>query len=199
MGGQVSELDQGVALVTQGHADQAIPLLLRATSAKPEDAVAWKALGVGYASMGQYDLAEPAFGQACRLASKLADACYFQARALYALNRFEASLATMRKAGTGARVRLGEGQALEALGRFEDAEKALREAAALARADDPGPAVALGLMLLRSGRPHEAEASLAKTVLAHQVRQTRISAWRALCWSARQSIWRSRIWSVPSL
>ena len=73
--------------------------------------------------MGQYDLAEPAFGQACRLASKLADACYFQARALYALNRFEASLATMRKAGTGARVRLGEGQALEALGRSRTQKK----------------------------------------------------------------------------
>ena len=155
---QVSPLDQGISLLEQGRSNDAIPLLNAATKAKPGDAVAWKALGVAHASLSQYELAEPAFGHACRLAPKLADACYFHGRALYALNRFEGSIAALEKAGGGSKVRLGIGQALEALGRFDEAEMALREAAAVGA--DPAASVALGLLLLRTGRAAQAEVLL---------------------------------------
>ena len=121
-----------------------------------------KALGVAHSILSQYELAEPAFAQACRLAPKLADACYFHGRALYALNRFEASIAALEKAGGSAKVRLGIGQALEALGRFDQAERAMREATA--NSNDPAASVALGLLLLRTARAAQAEAILTGTL-----------------------------------
>ena len=163
---QVSQLDRGIALIEQGRPGDAIPLLLQSTETNNGDAVAWKALGVAYATLSQYELAEPALGQACRLAPSLADACYFHGRALYALNRFESSIAALDKAGGSAKVRLGIGQALEALSRFDEAEKAMRQAVALAKGDDPSPSVALGLLLLRTGRAQQAEVVLARAVAA---------------------------------
>lgn len=159
---QISTLEQGLALLEQGRATDAIPLLVRATQAQPADPVAWKALGVAHASLSHYEQAEPAFAQACRLAPRLADTCYFEGRALYALNRFEASIAALERSPSNAKVRLGIGQALEALGRFDEAERAMRGAAGI----DNGPAanVALGLLLLRTGRASEAEVLLARTV-----------------------------------
>jgi len=132
--------------------------------AKPEDAQAWKALGVAYAAQNLYLEGEPALRRACELNPKLEDACYFHARALYALDRFDGSLAVLaRIAPKSWKVRLGMAQALEALGRAADAEREFRQVLTM-----PGPdaqtGVAFGLFLVRQGRFDEAVAPLEEVV-----------------------------------
>jgi len=154
------EYEQGVALIEKGQFEAAIPLLTRAVAARANDARVHKALGVAHAARGEYDLAEPAFARACHLDSKLQDACYYQGRALYALNRFEPSIDALRKAAAGWRVSLGIAQALEALGRASEAEPEFRKALAMCRDVDPQPGVAWGQFLIRQGRQGEALAPL---------------------------------------
>lgn len=153
------DYEQGVAFIEKGQFEAAIPLLTRAASAQ-NDARAHKALGVAYAALGNYDMAEPSFGKACALDSKLLDACYYHGRALYALNRFEASIEALRRAPASWRVTLGIAQALEALGRASEAEPEFRKALVSCRDTDPQPGVALGQFLIRQGRQAEAMAPL---------------------------------------
>ncbi len=161
---QISDYDRGVALFQKGEYAAAIPFLTRATQARPEDAQAWKALGVAYAAQSLYREAEPAFHRACDLNPKLEDACYYYGRALYALDRYAPSLEVLEAAANRQpnawRIRLGIAQALEAVGRSDEAEKSFRKAVALCRDSDPGPGVALGLFLVRQGRFREATSPL---------------------------------------
>lgn len=157
--------DDAVALIEKGNPQAAVPLLERASREQPKDARVWKALGVAHASMNEYSLAAPAFGEACRLAPNLADACYYHGRALYALNRFSESLAALRKAPAGqCNVQLAKGQAHEAAGNAKEAEAALRLALRTCGASTPEPSAALGLFLIRVGRHTEAEPLLASAV-----------------------------------
>lgn len=150
---------QGVALIEKGQIQAAIAPLRRAVRAAPQNAQAWKALGVAYASLGEYDTAREPFQQACERNSKLEDACYFLARALYATNRFEASLEALAKAlavdKRPYRVRLAMAQSQEALGRAAEAESNFRAAIALGGAGDDKPGVAYGVFLIRQGRVEE--------------------------------------------
>jgi tetratricopeptide (TPR) repeat protein len=150
-------------LIEKGQFDAAIPLLTRVAAARPNDAQVFKALGVAHAARGEYDAAEPAFAKACGLNPQLPDACYYYGRALYALNRFDASLDALRRAPAGWRVSLGIAQALEALGRNES-EAEFRKALAACRDADPQPGVAFAQFLIRQGRQTEAVAPL-ETVL----------------------------------
>lgn len=161
---QISDYDRGVALFKNGEYAAAVPFLTRATEVRPNDAQAWKALGVAYAAQFLYRQAEPAFRRACELNPRLEDACYYDGRALYALDRFAPSLEVLEAAAgrqpNSWRVRLGIAQALEALGRAEEAEKAFKKALSMCRDSDPGPGVALGLFLVRQGRFGEATVPL---------------------------------------
>lgn len=155
--GQVSEYEQGLALFQRGDAAAAVPHLARAAESEPKNAQRWKALGVAYASQKQYRQAEPAFRRACELDPKLEDACYFWARALYGLDRFDESLKALEHAdGRSWKVRLAIGQAAEALGDATRADREFREAMALCRGRDAGPGTAYGLFLVRQGRGAEA-------------------------------------------
>ena len=158
-----SDYDQGVALFQKGEFAAAAPYLTRAANARPQDAQVWKALGVTYAAMSQYREAEGPFARACALDSKLEDACYYHARALYALDRFEDSLRALEAAPRTWKVRLAAGQAMEALSRPE-AESEIRAALSLAKNTDPRPGVALGLFLLRHGRVEEARMPLESVI-----------------------------------
>lgn len=157
-----SDYQRGVELFEKGQAASAVPFLLRATEQQPRDARAWKALGVAYAAQGRYDVAEPAFARACRLDAALLDACYYDARALYALDRFEESLKILQKtAGQNSwKVHLGIAQAQEALGQAAAAEKEYKIALSMSAGEDPKPGVAYGLFLIRQGRFEEAMAPL---------------------------------------
>ena len=161
------EYEQGIALIEKRQFDAAIPLLTRAAAARPGDAQVHKALGVAHAARNDYELAEPAFGRACELDAKLLDACYYHGRALYALNRFEAALAALRRAPEGWRVSVGIAQAIEALDRPADAETEFRKALALCRDASPQPGVALSQFLIRQGRQAEAIEPLKAVLLRH--------------------------------
>ncbi len=157
--------DDAVALIEKGNPQAAVPLLERAAREHPQDARVWKALGVAHASMKEYALAAPAFGEACRLAPNLTDACYYHGRALYALNRFFESLAALRNAPAGeCKVQLAIGQAQEASGKAKEAESALRQALRTCGGSSAEPASALALFLIREGRHTEAEPLLARAV-----------------------------------
>lgn len=162
-----SDYEQGVALFQKGDPAGAVAYLTRAAEAHPRDAQTWKALGVAYAAQKKYADAERPFARACELDAKLPDSCYFWARALYALDRYDASLAALEHADARSwRVRLARAQALEALGRAVPAEKDYRDALAGCRNADPGPAVAFAQFLVRQGRAAEAVAPLLTAVQA---------------------------------
>ena len=151
---------QGVTLLEKGRAAESIPLLLRAVGEQPTNAQYHKALGVAYASLSEYRDAEPAFEKACRLRPALPDACYFWSRALYALDRFEASLDALRNAPADGRTHLAAAQALEALGRQEQAEVRFRQAIAAKDSAQVESLTRYGLFLFRSGRLEQAVAPL---------------------------------------
>jgi tetratricopeptide (TPR) repeat protein len=154
---QASDYDQGVARFEHGDPAGAVPFLLRAVEARPKNAQAWKALGVAYAAQRLYRDAERPLARACELDRTLEDACYFYARALYALDRFDASLQALRRANPNSwKVQFAQAQALEALGRAGEAERDFRRSLESARGMDPGPSIGLGLFLVRQGRGAEA-------------------------------------------
>lgn len=154
---QGSDYDQGVALFERGDLAGAVPFLARAARQNPADAQAWKALGVAYAAQKLYREAESPLRRACELDPKLEDVCYFYARDLYALERYEASLAALDGADRGSwKVQLAMGEALEALSRPAEAEKAYRLAIELSHGNDARPGVGFGQFLVHQGRPAEA-------------------------------------------
>ena len=157
--------EQGVRLIELGKLPEARVQLEIAVKQMPGNAQAWKALGVASAMIGDYAAAEGPFGKACALNAKLADACYFHARALYALNQFAPALAVLDrlKEPTEGRTFTAMGQAYEALGRTLEAEQAFRKA--LAAKDGQGEAhLRYGIFLFRSGKLMEAANALQQAV-----------------------------------
>lgn len=147
--------DEGVALFRQGKLEAALQLLKQA----PPTPFCLKSLGIVYAALGDYRRAEPPLGSSCRENPKEPDACYYWARALYALDRFADSLAALDRASPSWRVAAARGQALDALGRSA-AEPILRAALELRQRDpapiaEPDPLLALGQFLYREGRVAE--------------------------------------------
>jgi protein O-GlcNAc transferase len=154
---QASDYDLGVARFEKGDLAGAVPFLTRAAAARPKDAQVWKALGVAYAAQKMYREAERPLARSCELDRTLEDACYFYARALYALDRYEPSIQVLRRVGGNSwKVQLGMAQALEALGRADDAERQFRLSRETSRGNDPGPGIGFGLFLMRQGRSAEA-------------------------------------------
>lgn len=151
-------------LIQHGKNAEAVFLLERAAASEPKQARVRSALGVAYASQGMYDLAEPQFHKACALDSKLGEACYYEARALYAMDRFEQSIAVLRHIPESWQVDLAIAQAQEGLGNGVEAEGNFRKSRALARNSVAQPDVAMGLFLLRQGRASDAITLLEDTV-----------------------------------
>jgi Flp pilus assembly protein TadD len=96
------------------------------------------------------------------------DACYFHGRALYASNRFEQSMAALRRALASGfdtwQVHLGLAQALEALARADEAGSEFRKSVGLCAGRDPGPVVSYARYLIRQGRGQEAAPLLEQTL-----------------------------------
>jgi tetratricopeptide (TPR) repeat protein len=152
---------RGIKLLEERKLDEAAAILAKAVELSPT-ARAWKALGVVHATRQDYALAEPAFRQACRLDPREEGACYFHARSLYALDRYEESLHVLERVEAvdrdPSRVQLGFAQALEALGRAREAEARFRKAIEQHRtsAPDLDPRLHFGVFLFRQGRLSEA-------------------------------------------
>ena len=162
---QLSDYDQGVALFERGDHAAALPFLDRAAKADPQNAQKWKAVGAAHAALKHYADAEESFGRACRLDYKVPDACFFHARTLYALDRYEEALASLEHADPrNWRARLARAESLEALGRATPAEQEFKQALSLCHNSDPRPAVAYSEFLIRQARAGESIALLTQTV-----------------------------------
>jgi Flp pilus assembly protein TadD len=163
-----SDYDQGVALFDRGQFAAALPYLDRAAHADPQNAQKWKAVGVTYAALKQYREAEETLGRACRLDYKVPDACFFYARTLYALDRYDDALAALDRADPRSwRARLARAESLEALGRAPQAEQEFKTSLTLCRNSDPKPAVAYAQFLIRQARAPEAIPRLEEALTAH--------------------------------
>jgi tetratricopeptide (TPR) repeat protein len=165
---QLSDYDQGVALFEKGDFAAALPFLDRAAKADPRNAQKWKAVGAAHAALKHYADAEESFGRACRLDYKVPDACFFHARTLYALDRYEEALASLEHADPrNWRSRLARAESLEALGRTTPAEQEFKQALTLCRNSDPRPAVAYAEFLIRQARAGEAVPRLEEALTSH--------------------------------
>jgi len=163
---------EGLRLLSEQKVEAAIAAFQKTVALRPRDAAAWKALGVGFASRGDYESAEKPFHSACLFQPLLADACLYYGRTLYLLDRFEPALNVLRKAQENdrqnAQIRRIEGLSLEALGREQESEAAFREAMRLDRGSAPNddPGIDYGVFLFRRGRAEDAlrplEAALQK-------------------------------------
>ena len=172
-----TDYEQGVALFERGQFAVALPYLERAAKADPQNAQKWKAVGVTYAALKQYREAEETLGRACRLDHKVPDACYFHARALYALDRYEDALAALQHADPrNWRARLARAESLDALGRATPAEAEYRQAITLCRNADPKPAVGYAQYLVRQGRAFDAIPALEEALAAHG-RNAEVQIW----------------------
>jgi Flp pilus assembly protein TadD len=126
---------QGTTLFSKGQLAEAAQKFEQARALAPNNAKIWKALGVSYAAMSDYERANHPLSQACDLDPMLEDACYFYGRNLYALNRFEPAVAAMVKAQRATRypwrVQLGLAQTYEGLADVRQAEPAFRKSISL--------------------------------------------------------------------
>jgi Tfp pilus assembly protein PilF len=153
----------GAALFERGKIRESIAHFETAVRLSPDTLSYVKALGVAYAALGEYELAEPFLGHACELDPKLEHACYYHGRTLYALNRFEPAIASLQAAlphdAKPWRIHLALGQAMEALGRAEPAERhfqqSIREHREQGRPEDD-PRIHYGVFLFRQARMEEA-------------------------------------------
>jgi protein O-GlcNAc transferase len=151
----------------------AIAPLKQCVELKPDDAAAWKALGIAHAEVGDYESSEPAFRKACELAPSLPDACVYHGRALYLLNRFQPALDLLRRVAKeqpeNAQVHRLTAMSLEALGKNGEAEEEFRTALRLDRGSPPNsdPAIDYGVFLFRRGRAEEALTPLETAVKHH--------------------------------
>jgi len=162
--------EDGMRLSQEGRWAEARAKFVEAVRTEPRNAMAWKALGVTAGKDGDAAEAEEALRRGCQIDSKLEDVCYYHARSLYTLNRFEAAIAVLQK-GLASDRRPGRawvamGQAYEALGDEAAAERAFSEA--LKREDALDEArLRYGKFLYRAGRMPEA-AKVLETAVAQR-------------------------------
>jgi protein O-GlcNAc transferase len=153
---------QGGRLFAEGKLDAAIVALRHSVELRPGYAPAWKALGVVYASRGEFELAETPFRNACERQPWLPDACLYYGRTLYLLNRFQPAITVLRRTLQKERENHEAYRllalSLEALGQAAEAGDAFRQAVRLNRAAAPNedPGIDYAVFLFRQGRAEDA-------------------------------------------
>lgn len=139
-------------------------LVLLTAQDRSGDAREWKAQGMATAARGDLQGAVEPLGKACALAPRDEDACYFFARNLYALGRYDLARDPFEKALKAAprsmRSRVHRAVALnfEALGLAADAERHFLQAIRLNRGGgrpSEDPRIDYGAFLFRQGRTEE--------------------------------------------
>jgi protein O-GlcNAc transferase len=155
--------EDGLRLSGEGKWAEARIKFAEVVQLDPKNALAWKALGVTAGKLGDPIEAEEALSRGCQLDRKLADVCFYHARSLYTLNRFEAALHVLTTEPRTGRSLVAMGQAFEALGREKEAETAFREALTKSDALDEAR-LRMGIFLFRAGRLAEAEKVLVEAV-----------------------------------
>jgi Tfp pilus assembly protein PilF len=136
-----------------------------AVKLSPGNGQALKALGVVTGNAGHVAEAIPPLTQACRINPDDPETCYFLARMLYALGRYQTAIEPFEKALAAARPEMVSAVHrfvalnLSALGRDKDAERHFREALTLGPRKPPpneDPRLDYGVFLFRQGRGQEA-------------------------------------------
>jgi len=153
---------QGSRSFTAQDRSAAIAAFRKSVELKPDFAPAWKALGVVFASQGDFENAEDSFRNACERQPGLSDACLYHGRTLYLLNRFQPAVLALRavlqreKENPEAWRLLA--LSLEALGDVRPAGDAFRQAVRFNRGASPNedPGIDYGVYLFRQGRAEEA-------------------------------------------
>jgi Flp pilus assembly protein TadD len=164
---------QGERFLAERQWEAAFTALQRAVKLQPGHAPAWKALGVGYASQGNYDSAEPPFRNACELQPSLPDACLYYGRTLFLLNRFQPAIDVLRhtvqkEPDNGEAYRL-LALSLEGLGHTTEAGDAFLQAVRLNRGASPNedPDIDYAVFLFHQGHAEEALAPLEGALKRH--------------------------------
>ena len=163
----------GVRLFAEGKPDGAIAAFQRAVEVRPEYAAGWKALGVAYASRGDFERAETPFRNACERQPSLPDACLYYGRTLYLLNRFQLAMAvlqrTVKSEPRNAEARRLLALSMEGLGQTAEAGEAFREAVRLNRGSAPNedPGIDYGVYLFRLGKADAAIVPLEEALKRH--------------------------------
>jgi Flp pilus assembly protein TadD len=160
---------RGLHLMAEHQAEAAIGAFRQAAELRPGDGSIWKALGVAFASLGDYSKAEEPFRQACRLNPRLPDACLYLGRTLYLQDRFGPALEILRQGSPSAQSRRIEAMSLEALGRADDARAAFEQAMRLPDHSPPNedPGIDFGVFLFRQAQAAEALPVLRDAVARH--------------------------------
>ncbi len=164
---------EGERLFAERNFDAAIAAFQRSAELRPESAPAWKALGVVYASRGDFDRAETPFRNACERQPSLSDACLYYGRTLYLLNRFQAAIPvlhrTLQQEPRNAEAYRLLALTLEGFGRAAEAGDAFREAVRLNRVSSPDedPRIDYGVFLTRQGHPEQAIGPLEDALKRH--------------------------------
>jgi tetratricopeptide (TPR) repeat protein len=164
---------EGERLFGERNVDAAIAAFQRSVELRPEYAPAWKALGVVYASRGDFDRAETPFRNACERQPSLSDACLYHGRTLYLLNRFQAAIpvlyGTLQQEPRSAEAYRVLALSLEGLGRAAEAGAAFRDAVRLNRISSPDedPGIDYGVFLTRQGHPEQAIGPLEDALKRH--------------------------------
>ena len=152
----------GEKLFNERNLDGAIETFQRAVDIEPRYAPGWKALGVAFASRGDFERAEAPFRNACERQPTLSDACLYYGRTLYLLNRFQGAIpvlrATIQREPRSPEAYRLLALSLEGLGRFTEAGDAFRDALRLNRggAPDEDPGIDYGVFLTRQGQAGQA-------------------------------------------
>jgi tetratricopeptide (TPR) repeat protein len=162
----------GLVHFRAGRSAAARPLLERAVSLSPASARAWKTLGLVTMSNGDLNGALPALGKACELDENDEEGCYFLARNLHALGRYESARdafeKTLRAAPKPMLSKVHRAIALNFVALFLPAEaerhfvKAIQLAGPSRNGEDPR--VDYGAFLFRQGRTQEALPPLEQAV-----------------------------------
>src|SRR5437016_1736424 len=163
----------GLVHFRAGRSAAARPWLERAVSLSPGNAQAWKLLGLVTTSDGDLDRAVPALGKACDLAPNDEEACYYLARDLHALGRYEAARQPFERAVRAApkpmlaRVHRAVALNFAALDLPVEAERHFVKAIQLnggAAREGEDPRIDYGAFLFRQGRTSEALLPLEQAV-----------------------------------
>jgi tetratricopeptide (TPR) repeat protein len=162
----------GLRLFWEHQTDAAITALQQRVDIQLGNAGAWKALGVAFASQGNFERAETPFRKACELQPALPDARLYYGRALYLLDRFQPAIDVLRRAITvrdSAEAHRLLALSFEGLGRTAEAGAEFQTAFRLGgnTLADEDPGIDYGVYLFRLVQPEQAIAPLEAALRRH--------------------------------